>query len=123
MKKLLAFIFFVAIVAGTVNAKSANDNKEVTGEWKYEAPTAPYGYAAGVLVFKEKDGKLVGEVKFSDDYKIDLKDITYTEGQLKCGLYVDYNYVTIKAKIENELLNGTVDTPDGVMKITAKKMK
>jgi hypothetical protein len=123
MKKLLAFILLVTIVAGTASAVKSNDNKELTGEWKYEVPTAPYGYSAGVFVFSEKEGNLVGEVKFADDYKIDLKDVTYAEGVLKCGLYVDYNYVTIKAKIEDKSMEGTVDTPEGAMKITATKIK
>lgn len=123
MKKLLVFAFLVAIVAGTVNAAVATGNKEVVGEWKYEVPTAPYGYEAGTLVFNEKEGKLVGEVKFSDGYKIELKNVTYAEGVLKCGLYVDYEYVSIKAKVDGKKMTGAVDTPEGEMKLTAEKVK
>ena len=123
MKKLLVFAFLVAIVAGTVNASVATGNKEVVGEWKYEVPTAPYGYEAGTLVINEKEGKLAGQVKFEDGYKIDLKNVTFADGVLKCGLYVDYEYVSIKAKIKGKELTGAVDSPEGEMKITAKKVK
>lgn len=123
MKKLLVFAFLVAIVAGSVNAAVAKGNSDVVGEWKYEVPTAPYGYEAGTLVFSEKEGALTGLVKFEDGYKIDLKNITYADGVLKCGLYVDYEYVSIKAKVDGKSITGTVDSPDGEMKLTAKKTK
>lgn len=123
MKKLLVFAFLVAIVAGTVNAATATVSADLVGEWKYEVPTAPYGYEAGTLVFAEKEGKLAGEVKFEDGYKIELKNITYAEGVLKCGLYVDYEYVSIKAKVDGKALTGAVNSPEGEMKLTAKKIK
>ena len=123
MKKLLVFALLVAMVAGTVNAAVATGNADVVGEWKYEVPTAPYGYEAGTLVITEKEGKLGGQVKFEDGYKIDLKNVTFAEGVLKCGLYVDYEYVSIKAKVSGKELTGAVDSPEGEMKITAKKIK
>ena len=123
MKKILVFAFLIAIVTGTLNAATATGNKEVIGEWKYEVPSAPYGYEAGTLVIAEKEGKLTGQVKFEDGYKIELKNVTYAEGVFKCGLYVDYEYVSIKAKIDGKKMNGAVDTPEGEMKITANKVK
>ena len=123
MKKLLIFAFLVAIFASNVNAAVGMANKEVIGEWKYEVPSAPYGYEKGVLILSEKEGKLAGVVKFEDGYKIELKNITFAEGVFKCGLYVDYEYVSIKAKVEGKKLTGAVDTPEGEMKITATKIK
>lgn len=123
MKKLLGLAFLAAIFASNINAAVGQANKDILGEWKYEVPTAPYGYAEGTLVIYEKEGKLVGQIKFEDGYKIDLKNITYTEGVFKCGLYVDYEYVSIKAKIDGKKLTGAVDTPEGEMKITATKIK
>ena len=123
MKKLLVFAFLIAIVAGTVNAAVATGNKDVVGEWKYEVPTAPYGYEKGTLVINEKEGKLAGQVKFEDGYKIELKNVSYADGVFKCGLYVDYEYVSIKSKVEGKKMTGAVDTPEGEMKITASKVK
>jgi hypothetical protein len=123
MKKVLIFAFLVAIFAGNVNAAVGTANKDVVGEWKYEVPTAPYGYEKGVLVLAEKEGKLAGQIKFEDGYKIELKNVTFAEGVLKCGLYVDYEYVSIKAKIDGKKMTGAVATPEGDMKITASKVK
>ena len=71
MKKLLVFAFLIAIVAGTVNAAVGAGNEDVIGEWKYEVPSAPYGYEKGTLVLNEKEGKLAGHVKFENGYKME----------------------------------------------------
>jgi len=124
MKKLMILTFLFVVVIGSANAVVSQSSKDVVGNWKYEVPSAPYGYEKGTLVFSEKDGKLVGEVKFADGYKIDMKEVKMEEGGvLKCGLYVDYEYVSVKAKIEGSKMTGTVNTPEGEMKITAEKQK
>nr|WP_321357407.1 hypothetical protein [uncultured Draconibacterium sp.] len=123
MKKLMFFVFVLFVATITVNASNSSNNKEVIGEWKYEVPNAPYGYNAGNLVFEEKEGNLTGHVKLEDGYKIDLKDITYEDGVLKFGLYVDYDYVTLKITIEGEEMKGIVNSPEGEIPITAKKVK
>lgn len=123
MKKLLAITFLFAVVLGTANASVSSGNNDVVGEWKYEVPTAPYGYEKGTIVVEEKEGNLAGHVKFEDGYKIELKNLAYADGLLKCGLYVDYEYVSIKAKVDGKKMTGTVDTPEGEMKLTAEKVK
>jgi len=123
MKRLIILSLFVAMFAGVVNAAVSQSNKEIIGEWKYEVPAAPYGYEKGVLVLSEKEGKLAGEVKFADGYKIELKNITYAESVFKCGLYVDYEYVSINAKVDGNNMKGAVKTPEGEMPLTASKAK
>jgi hypothetical protein len=124
MKKLMIITFLFTIVLGSVNAAVSQGNSEVVGNWKYEVAGAPTGYEKGTLVFTEKEGKLVGEVKFADGYKIEMKDVKIEEGGvLKCGLYVDYEYISVKAKIEGTKMTGTVNTPEGEMKLLAEKQK
>ncbi len=123
MKKVVILTLLVAMFAGVVNAAVSQSNKGIVGEWKYEAPAAPYGYEKGSLIITEKDGKLAGQVKFEDGYKIELKNITFADGVFKCGLYVDYEYVSIKAKVDGKKMKGAVDTPEGEMPISATKTK
>lgn len=123
MKKVMFFVFFITLMAGSVNTSVAADNKQITGEWKYEVPTAPYGYEKGVMVFSEKEGKLAGEVKLADGYKIELKNIEFAESVFKFGLYIDYEYISVTSKIEGKKMTGAVKTPDGEMKLTAEKIK
>jgi hypothetical protein len=123
MKKLLIVALFFATISGSLQAAVSQKNKDVVGEWKYEVPTAPYGYEKGVLVITEKEGQLAGEVKFADGYKIELKNLNSAGNVFKCGLYIDYDYISITANIEGKKMNGTVKTPEGDMKLTAEKVK
>jgi predicted secreted protein len=123
MKNLLILAFFMAVTILNVQA-SGVANKDVVGNWKYEVAGAPYGYEKGTLVFAEKEGKLVGEVKFDDGYKIEMKEVKLEEGGVvKCGLYVDYEYISVSVKLEGTKMTGSVNTPDGELKLKAEKVK
>ena len=51
-----------------------------------------------------------------------MKGVAYEDGGVvKCGLYVDYEYINVKIKIEGLKMTGTVNTLEGKMKITAEK--
>ncbi len=123
MKNLLILAFFMAVTILNAQASGAV-NKDVVGNWKYEVAGAPYGYEKGTLVFAEKEGKLVGEVKFADGYKIEMKEVKVEEnGVIKCGLYVDYEYISVTIKLEGTKMSGSVNTPDGELKLKADKLK
>lgn len=121
MKKVFVLVMFFAVVFTAAAAEKGN--KDVVGEWKYAVTTAPPGYEKGIMVFSEKEGKIAGEVKLDDGYKIDLKNVTYEGNTLKFGLYVDYEYITIETKVEEKAMTGTVNSPEGPMKLTAEKIK
>jgi hypothetical protein len=123
MKKVIVLTLLVAFFAASVNAAVASDNKEIVGTWKWENPTAGYGYDKGTLAISAKEGKLVGQVIYEDGFKIEMKKMSYTEGVLKFGIYVDYEYIGVKAKVDGKKMAGTVDSPEGETKFTATKIK
>ena len=123
MKKLILILFVLALAGNMVNALEKPANKDVVGEWKYEVPNAPYGYNIGNLVFEEKEGNLSGYAKLESGNKIDLRNISYEDGLLKFGLYVESYYVTLKVTVEGEEMKGIVNSPEGEIPITAKKVK
>ena len=123
MRKLLVIVFLIGIVGGTVNAAVTMGNKDVVGEWKFESPNAPYGYDKGSFLISEKEGKLVGEVKFADGYKMELKEVSFVEGNFKCKLYIDYEAIGLNAKIEGKKMTGIADSPEGALPFTAEKVK
>lgn len=123
MKKLLVFIFMIALLPMTGNSAELTSEKQLVGEWSFNVPSAPYGYEKGTLTIAEKEKKLTGEVKFADGYKIQLKDVSFVEGVFKCGLYVDYEYVNLKAKIQDQKMTGTVMSSEGSMELSATKVK
>ena len=74
-------------------------------------------------MINEKEGNLVGEVKFEDGYKVELKNLKYSEGTFQCGLYIDYDYISVKTAIKEKVMIGVVNSPDGELKITAERVK
>lgn len=123
MKKLFVLAFLFVAFSAAIAAPAQKGNSNVIGEWKYEVPSAPEGYNKGSLIISEEEGKLAGEVKFADGYKIELKNITFEEGTLKCGLYVDYEYVSVNVKINGKEMTGKVNSPEGEMTMKAEKVK
>jgi hypothetical protein len=121
MKKLFSLYLFLGIIAGTVNASSVLDKHDVIGEWKYEVASAPYGYQKGVISLTEKKNVLEGEVTFESGYKIQLKTVTIEGDTLRLGLNVDYEPITVTAKITEGKMEGTVDSSQGKMPLKAEK--
>jgi hypothetical protein len=121
MKKTWIFACIAAFVAISTNAGVDQDDKGLVGEWKFEVPSAPYGYEKGTLYFFEKDNKLEGEVEFGESYKTKLTNLRYVEDSIKCNLYVDNEHVDVKAKVEGEKIRGVANTSIGVMTFTAEK--
>jgi hypothetical protein len=121
MKKTWIFACIAVFVAISTNAGVDQDDKGLVGEWKFEVPSAPYGYEKGTLYFFEKDNKLEGEVEFGESYKTKLTNLRYVEDSIKCNLYVDNEHVDVKAKVEGEKIRGVANTSIGVMTFTAEK--
>jgi hypothetical protein len=120
MKKLLIFtLLFGWVALQSVTAKT--EKKDLLGKWKYEVASAPYGYETGTLVFTEKEGELAGEVQFNDGTKVQMSKLTFEDGVLKSGLYIEYDYIGIEAKVDGKKMTGTVDTPDGKIELKAEK--
>lgn len=123
MKKVFLLLFVTILFAGANNAAIIQSSDDILGEWKYESPNAPYGYEEGSIIISEKEGKLAGEIKFADGYKVPLKNVSYKEGVFKCSITIDYNDIAIKATFEGNKMKGTADSPEGALPFTAEKAK
>lgn len=121
MKKLLFLLLFVGIIAGTINAAMVLVNQDVIGEWKFEALTAPEGYQKGVIVITENNNVLEGVVKLDSGTDIRFSNVSIEGETLKLGLYVEYEYVTVTAKVEKGKMEGTVDSSQGKIALTAER--
>lgn len=118
MKKLL-FVIILAIFSGYV---FANEYAKLVGTWNYKVEYAPEGYDKGQMVFSEKEGKVVGEVRI-EGYSIPVKNLEHAEGQFKFGVEIDYGYIPITIKVDGDKLTGKANTPDGDMPIQGTKAK
>ncbi len=122
MKKLIILTFLLALVTVSFDASAKKvKTKDLVGEWKYEAPSAPYGYDTGILAFSEEDKQLVGSLNFTDGTKVKLESVKLEKDVLTFSAYVAGGYVDINLKVEGETLKGVVNTPEGDMQMTATK--
>ncbi|HKJ77937.1 MAG TPA: hypothetical protein VKA10_00325 [Prolixibacteraceae bacterium] len=122
MKKLLVLVSLVTLVAFSTSSAEKMNKKDVLGEWKYEVADAQPGYDKGTIVFFEKDNVLKGEVKFSDGSKVEFKSVEIKDDWMKFDLYVEYERITGKVKIDGKKMKGSVNTPDGEVPLTAEKV-
>ena len=117
---MIAMMFFLTVVPARL-ALADDKNKDVIGNWKVEVNSAPYEYSKSTLTIAEKDGLLSGTVKFDTGNQIAVKTVTLVKDELTLELYVEYNYIKVKAKVAGNKITGTVNTPDGAMPLVATR--
>lgn len=113
----------LTVVAGSFNASAKVRKKHVVGEWKYEAPTAPYGFEKGTLAISEEDGELTGNLILLDGSSMKLESVTLKKDILSFAIYVQGSYVNGSLTVDKESMSGAVSSPDGNIKLTAQKVK
>ena len=119
MKKLIIlglFAFYAMLL-------QAGENKSLLGSWDFKVEGAPYEYSLGKLNFSEKDGQVTGVVKFADGTEIKVYNLKIGENVFSCKADVANNEVTLNAKIVENKISGKIDSPQGVMNLTAEHAK
>jgi hypothetical protein len=110
-------MFLILVLVGQfVQAKA----KDVVGTWNYEAPSAPYEYSKGKLIFMENGEKVEGKIKIGT-YEIEMKNVKVEGDQVSFGSYVEGEYITIKIKIKNKSFDGTASYSEGTIEVKGEK--
>ncbi|MDD4107320.1 MAG: hypothetical protein PHH93_01220 [Prolixibacteraceae bacterium] len=122
MKKIIICALLTMLYSAATHASAYVNLNEIVGKWRYELPDAPEGYQNGIIDITVKNDTLLGEIHFSEENRVSLKDIVYEENTLTCGVYVEYEYIKVKIVIKGNKMEGAVNTPDGVMVFTASKI-
>ncbi len=122
MKHVLKISALLLLVCLSMTAQAKDTDKGLIGTWKYEATDAPSEYQTGTVIFYEEEG--VSKVKIVTDYDVMIGENLKTADQkVVFNAYVEYDYITVKLEWKEDLLVGSVDTPEGVIAITLKKEK
>ncbi|MFN8205959.1 MAG: hypothetical protein U0T82_00925 [Bacteroidales bacterium] len=121
MKKMILSLLLLVVIIPVRFSLADEKNKDIIGNWKCEVNSAPYEYSKSTLAVTEKDGKLSATVTFENGYVVNVRTITFEKKELTMELYVDYNYIKVTGKLENNKITGTVNTPEGTMNIVVTK--
>ena len=120
MKKV-TFILMVLVLVVANQRSFANDNKNVLGTWKVAVADAPYEYVKSSIIVSEVKGVLSGKVVFEDGQELKVSDMEFSKEVLKFAVNIDGNDIKVTAKVANSKLTGKVDSPDGLLDLTAVK--
>ena len=126
MKRFIISFFtlllFWTLQPGLLHA--GNPMKTYEGTWKFTAEQAPFGYQAGSITFEIKKDTLTGYLKFSEsEYIIELQNIEINDKGMNLGITVEYEYVSIKASVKDNILTGTAASPEGPINFSATRVE
>lgn len=124
MKKQSAttVLFILAFVFSCFQVQADEINKSLLGEWIYEVSEAPYGYDKGSLIFSEKDGQTACVIKLEAG-ELEVSNLKVEKEKISFTTNVDGSEVNVELIMENEILTGKVDSPEGPKTLTAVKKK
>ena len=120
MKKV-TFVLMVISLVFMNQMTFAKGNKSVVGTWKVTVADAPYEYVNSSLVVTEGDGKLSAKVVFENAQEVTASEIKISEDVLHLTVNIEGNDIKVTGKVENSKITGKVDSPDGVLDLTAVK--
>lgn len=97
---------------------SPQENKKKTdpaGTWKYEAPTAPYGYTEGTILIGYENEKLTTSVSLTgSEYKIPAENVKLDGKILTFDIFIETETIHISLTIEsNTKMSGKATYSEG----------
>jgi hypothetical protein len=90
------------------------------GTWTYKAPTAPEGYGSGDIVIAKGKEAFTVALKFGD-YESKATAVKYEKEVLSFKVYLEGEYINIKATFSANGLKGTASYSEGDIAFTAAK--
>jgi len=119
----VAGLLFTFLLLISVSSKAAEKGyHKILGVWEFLAPMAPQPYDSGILTLKEVDQKLTGEFTVQGQ-AFAIPQIEFRKDTLSMGFEVESTPIKLKLKLTGGVLEGTTDTPDGPVTVTAKPAK
>ena len=121
MRKLVLLVVVALMATVWINQAIAAPKSNLKGTWEYKVPQAPYEYTSGKIIFAEADGKQTVVIMFNDGTEVKGKDVKFENDTFSFSTEVQYNLVKVTGKLVQGKLTGKVDSPDGLLELTATK--
>ncbi len=120
--KIKVLLFSLLLLATFSTYADVKGYQKILGLWEFSAPTAPQPYDTGTLNLKEVEKKLTGEFTI-DGQTIEIPGVNYNEGMLTLKFEVENTDITLELKVQDGLMEGGTDTPNGRVMVKAKPVK
>ena len=122
--KILRLLLVLLVASSLTLSSNAAEKKfkKIVGVWEFAAPNAPQPYDAGVLTIKEVDKRLAAEFTIQGQ-AMAVPQIEFAENTLTLGFEVENTPITLVLKLKDDVLEGTTESPNGQVTVTAKQKK
>ncbi len=119
MRKLVMFLMVALFATVYVVPAFAVKKNPLKGTWEYKAPQAPWEYTSGKIIFSEVDGKQTVVVRFNDGTEVKGTELKIEINTFSFSTEVQGNPVKVTGKLAEGKIAGKVDSPDGLLELTA----
>lgn len=123
MKKLLMFVLFAFCATLISHPISASEKDNLNGTWAYKVPSAPYEYSQGKLIFGETNGMKTVTIKFTSGVELKAQNVKIEKETISFSVLIEGNYVKFTGKLAEGKITGKVDSPEGLLELTAEKQQ
>jgi hypothetical protein len=117
--------FFLAVIMmcmgiGMQSSMAVSQAVDPVGTWAFKAPSAPEGYGYGdIVIGKDKDA-YTAAIRYGD-YEIKATGVKYEKEVLTFKVYMEGEYISIKATFDAEGIKGTANYSMGDLPFTGTK--
>ncbi len=115
---------FAFLYTGLTAQNSNLQKKDPAGKWKFEAPTAPEGYASGTIIFDLVEGKYTAGTVFTNfDYKFPGEKVKFANDSISFVFNLEGQQIDIRLKIEDPMkMSGKATYSEGTVPIILTKL-
>ncbi|XOV90937.1 MAG: hypothetical protein ACFHWX_12075 [Bacteroidota bacterium] len=114
---IILSLLFALVIGNTFAAVKGN---EIIGTWNYSAPSAPYEYSKGKLIFTAKGDAVEGTIKLGGN-SIKMRNLKIEKNEITFGIYLEGEYISITARIDKNAFSGKATYSEGSVDLKGEK--
>jgi hypothetical protein len=118
--RIITMVVFSLFMIIPVSGQGTGKKNNPSGTWKFDAPTASYGYTSGNIVVTLKEQKYNCLISFTgNDLKLPCENVKLDGENFSFSAYVDGQEVKVLLKMENNSkMSGNAESQEGGVPLT-----
>lgn len=123
MKKSIGYLSAVFTILLLFAAMPVKAEDPLIGSWTFSVNQAPWEYSRGRVVFETCEEKVLhGKVVFTSGREIKIAKISKEKEKVLFEMLVDGYQIRTVVTLKDDVISGHVETPDGNMPFSAKRV-
>jgi hypothetical protein len=124
MKKASSFFLLFILSISFAFAQQTQTKKDLTGNWKFDAPYAPEGYTAGTITIGIAEQKHTATMMFAgSEYKLTGEKVVVDKDSLSFAIFLEGQDIKVFLKMESDTkMSGKAVYSEGEVPLTLTKV-